>query len=158
MTLPNHQKPSTTEHRSKAWPFIPVWRLGLGHAAHPNPRQDEFGCAISVIRQRPSARPPPVQPRGDDTGRHVGAGLGRRPEISCRISASNLREIATSASWNVTYRPCRTTLAPISITLDRRWRSSPQRGHRPVLGLIGWPSPGGCRQWPRHSAPGPSTH
>ncbi len=32
-----------------------------------------------VIRQRPSARPSPVQPRSDDTRRHVGAGFGRRP-------------------------------------------------------------------------------
>ncbi len=100
--LPTAENGSTIENRSKAWPFIPVWRLGLGHAAHPSPRQGTFGCAIMVIRQWASARPPPVQPRSDDTRRHVGAGFGRRPSISRRISANNRRGIATSASWNVT--------------------------------------------------------
>ncbi len=100
--LPTAENGSAIENRSKAWPFIPVWRLGLGHAAHPSPRQDAFGCAIMVIRQWASARPPPVQPRSDDTRRHVGAGFGRRPSISRRISANNRRGIATSASWNVT--------------------------------------------------------
>ena len=56
------------------------------------------------------AERPAVRPRSDDTRRHVGAVFGRRPEISCRISANNRREIATSENWNVTWRPCRTTL------------------------------------------------
>ncbi len=32
-----------------------------------------------VIRQRPIAQPPPVQPGSDDTRRHVGSGFDRRP-------------------------------------------------------------------------------
>ena len=67
-----------------------------------------------VIRQRPSARPPLVRRLCDDPERHVGAGFGRRLSISRRISANSRRGIATSTSWNVTSRPCRTTLAPIS--------------------------------------------
>ncbi len=68
----------------------------------------------------PRARRLPVQPScSDDTGRHVGAGRGRRPSINLRISANSRRGIATSASWNVTYRPCRTTLAPILISFSR---------------------------------------
>jgi hypothetical protein len=45
--------------------------------------------------------------------RHVGAGLGRSCSISPRISANSVLGTATSASWKVTYRPWRTTLAPI---------------------------------------------
>ena len=38
---------------------------------------------------------PPVRPyRGDDMGRHVGAGCGRRASISRRISANSRRGIA----------------------------------------------------------------
>ncbi len=44
--LPVTENGSTIEHRSKAWPFILVWRLGLVHAAYQSPRQDAFGCAI----------------------------------------------------------------------------------------------------------------
>ena len=116
---PTTENGSTIEHRSKAWPLIPVWRLGLSRAAHPSPRQGAFWCEKPVIRQTPSARPPPVQPRSDDTRRHVGAGFGRRPSIIRRISANSRRGIATSASWNVTYRPWLTTLAPILISFPR---------------------------------------
>ncbi len=35
-------------------------------------------------------------------GRHVGAGFGRRPSISRRISPNSRRGIATSAIWKVT--------------------------------------------------------
>lgn len=52
---------------SKAWPFVPVWRPGSNHAAHPSSRQDAFGCAKTVIRHRPNAQLPPVQPRSHDT-------------------------------------------------------------------------------------------
>ncbi|MCZ6814518.1 MAG: tripartite tricarboxylate transporter permease, partial [Alphaproteobacteria bacterium] len=42
-----------------------------------------------------TARHPPVQPCcGDDTGRHVCAGRGRRPANSCRISANSGSGIA----------------------------------------------------------------
>jgi hypothetical protein len=45
--------------------------------------------------------------------RHVGAGFGRSCSISRRISANSVLGTATSASWNVMYRPPRTTFAPI---------------------------------------------
>ena len=95
--------------------------LGMGRSVRPRPRRDAIGCEKTVIRQSPRVRRPPVQAYcGDDTASHVGAVFGRRPSISCRISANNRRGIAISASWNVTYRPCRTTLAPILISFSRR--------------------------------------
>jgi hypothetical protein len=36
------------------------------------------------------------------------------------MSANICRDTATSASWNVTYRPWLTTLAPILISFSRR--------------------------------------
>ncbi len=60
----------------------------------------------------PRVQRPPVHCCGDDTGRHVGAGRGRRPAISCRISATSGSGIATSATLKVTYLPWRTTLIP----------------------------------------------
>ena len=100
----------------------PTTRFGvLGwRSVRPRPRRDAIGCEKTVIRQTPRVRRPPVQAYcGDDTRRHVGAGLGRRPSISCRIAANSRRGIATSVSWNVTYRPCRTTFAPILISFSR---------------------------------------
>ncbi len=92
----------------------------MRHLVHPSPRPRCIGCEKTVIRQTPRVRPPPVQACcGDDTRRHVGAGLGRRPSISCRIAANSRRGIATSASWNVMDRPCRATLAPILISFSR---------------------------------------
>ncbi len=29
------QDGNTIAYRSEAWPFIPVWRLGMGHSVHP---------------------------------------------------------------------------------------------------------------------------
>ncbi len=83
----------------------------MGRSVRPRPRQEAIGCEKTVIRQTPRVQRPPVQAYcGDDTASHVGAAFGRRPSISRRISANNRRGIAISASWNVTYRPCRTTL------------------------------------------------
>ncbi len=69
--------------------------------------------------------------------RHGGKGAGRKPSIRRSMLANRLLGIATSANWNLIYRPCRTTLAPILISLDRLCRSSPQRGQRPLLDLLG---------------------
>ena len=70
-----------------------------------------------------SARGEGTAPAGpdriDDIGRHVGAGFGRRPSISRRMSANSRRGIATPAIRKVTHRPCRTTLAPILISFSR---------------------------------------
>ena len=92
----------------------------MGRSVHPRPRHGAIGCKKTAFRQVARARRRPVQPyRSDDMGRHVGAGCGRRPSISRRISANSRRVIPTSASWNVTYRPCRTTLAPVLISFSR---------------------------------------
>ncbi len=48
---------------------------------------------------------------------------GSSRSIRRRISANRLREMATSASWNVTYRPCRTTLAPVLTAVAAQARS-----------------------------------
>jgi len=97
--LPTTENGSTIEHRSKAWPFISVWRVGRGHVVHPSPSQGAIGCEKTAVRQVPRRRPLPVQPYcGDDTKRHVGAGLGRRPSISRKIAANRLLGIATSAT------------------------------------------------------------
>ncbi len=53
-----------------------------------------------------------------------------------RIFRNGSLGTATSANWNVTLRPWLTTLAPILTGLDRRCRSSPQRGQRPVLDFL----------------------
>src|SRR5512143_2312142 len=55
----------------------------------------------------------------DSAARHVGTGLGRSCSISRRISVNSALGTATSASWKVTYRPWRTTLAPILTSLLR---------------------------------------
>ncbi len=108
----------------------------MGHSVHPRPRQGAIGREKTAVRQVARARRSPVQPyRSDDIGRHVGAGCGRRPSISRRIVANSRRGIATSASWNVTYRPCRTILAPILISFSRsvsdfRLGSPPDQRHR----------------------------
>ena len=76
----------------------------MGRSVLPRPRQSAIGCEKTAVRQVARARRPPVQPyRIDDIGRHVGAGFGRRPSISRRMSANSRREIATSAIWKVTY-------------------------------------------------------
>ncbi len=66
-----------------------------------------------------------------DALRHAGfGGGGRRSAIKPRTCANRARDTAISASWNVTYRPWRTTLAPIltsfcrSIVNDQRSASS----------------------------------
>ena len=53
---------------------------------------------------------------------HIGAALGEvaaNRRIRSRIVRYNRRGTATSASWNVMYRACRTIFAPILISLSR---------------------------------------
>ena len=45
---------------------------------------------------------------------YAGAGLRRNSSIRRGISRNRFRGAATSANWNVTYRPWRTTLTPVS--------------------------------------------
>ena len=101
----------------------------MGHSGLPRPCQSAIGCEKTAVRQVARARRPPGQPdRIDDIGRHVGAGFGRRPSISRRMSANSRRGIATPAIWKVTHRPCRTTRAPILISFSRNvgnvWNAS----------------------------------
>jgi len=48
-----------------------------------------------------------------------GSGGGRNCAINRRISANNILDTATSANWNVTYRPWQTTLVPILTSFSR---------------------------------------
>ena len=50
---------------------------------------------------------------------YAGAGLRRRSSIRLRIFRNRSLGTATSANWNVTYRPCRTTFAPILTSFSR---------------------------------------
>jgi len=50
---------------------------------------------------------------------YAGAGLRRRSSIRLRIFRNSSLGTATSANWNVTYRPCRTTFAPILTSFSR---------------------------------------
>ena len=93
---------------------------------HPRPRRGAVGCEKTAVRQVGRARRPTVQPCcGDDMGCHVGAGFGRRPSIGRRFSAIDHRGIAISASWNVTYRPCRADCGLARPALPIRTRSWP---------------------------------
>ena len=56
---------------------------------------------------------------------YAGAGLGRRSSIRLRISRNRFRGTATSANWNVTYRPWLTTLEPIFTSFSRSVVSDP---------------------------------
>jgi hypothetical protein len=51
---------------------------------------------------------------------HAGAGGARNRTISDRMSANICRDTATSALWQVTYRPWVTTFAPILISFSRK--------------------------------------
>jgi hypothetical protein len=59
-------------------------------------------CTSPVIFTLPSIAPV-----------YAGAGLGRKSSISLRIFRNKSLGTATSANWNVTYRPWLTTFAPI---------------------------------------------
>ncbi len=50
---------------------------------------------------------------------YAGTGLRRRSSIRPKIFWNKLLGTATSANWNVTYRPWRTTLAPILTSFSR---------------------------------------
>jgi hypothetical protein len=50
---------------------------------------------------------------------HGGKGAGRSPSMRRRIFRNKPLGTATSANWNVTYRPCRATFAPILMSFSR---------------------------------------
>ncbi len=92
-----------------------------------------FSCVRKAICPYfpPSRRTPPVVFTSPSISpAYAGAGLRRRSSIRRRIFRNSSLGTATSANWNVTYRPWRTTLAPIFTSLDWLCRSSPQRGQR----------------------------
>ena len=60
---------------------------------------------------------------------YAGAGLGRRSSIGARTFWNEPLGTATSANWNVTYRPMADHLGT---DLDQFF---PQRGQRPMLGF-----------------------
>ena len=64
----------------------------MGHSVLPRSCQGAIGCEKkkTVARQLPSVQRPPVQSNCcNDSGRHVGAGFGRRSSISRRVSANS---------------------------------------------------------------------
>jgi hypothetical protein len=65
----------------------------------------------------------------------VGAGGARSRAISDRVSANICRETATSAIWNVTYRPWLTTFALQKVVVCERpeWGSNGGAGQLPQL-------------------------
>ncbi len=67
---------------------------------------------------------------------YAGAGLRRRSSIKLKIFWNKLLDTATSANWNVTYRPWLTTLAPIFTNFSRSVVSD-QCSAAPVGGLSG---------------------
>ncbi len=69
-----------------------------------------------VIQTHPSCR---FHPGPSIFPAYAGTGLRRNPSTHRRISRNGFRGAATSASWNVTYRPWRTTLAPVLTGVSR---------------------------------------
>ncbi len=57
-----------------------------------------------------AASPHPTAARGNRS---------RSRSIRPRMAANSSRGTATSATWNITYRACRTTLAPILMSFSR---------------------------------------
>ncbi len=96
---------SVTLHETGVTPFwrsAPVWR--------------------AICPDFPPSRhtPPVVLPRYGFPRPTPERGLARRSSIRRRISRNRLRGTGTSANWNVTYRPCRTTLARILISFSSK--------------------------------------
>ncbi len=64
---------------------------------------------------------------------YAGAGLGRRSSIRLRIVRNSSLGTATSANWNVTYRPWLTTSAPIFTNFSRSVVSDQRYGVNTLL-------------------------
>ena len=80
-----------------------------------------WGREIEALGHQVRLMPPRyVKPYVKRTkARHGGKGAGCSPSIRRRISANRARAMATSASWNVTYRPWLTPMAPILTSFSR---------------------------------------
>ena len=90
------------------------------------PRPEGHLARFSAIQTHPSCR----FHLSIDFSAYAGTGFRRRSSIRLRIFRNSSLGTATSANWNVTYRPCRTTFAPIlisfsrSVVIDQRLASS----------------------------------
>ena len=78
---------------------------------------------------------------------YAGTGLRRRSSIRLRIFRNSSLGTATSANWNVTYRPCRTTFAPILTSFSRSVVKHIQRLASPSLGGIPANRSAGATLW-----------
>ena len=78
-----------------------------------------FGSPFGPVCRHPDAPLPSFYTRPWNSSTYTGAGLGRNSSIRRKISRNRFRGTATSVSWNVTYRPCLSTFAPIFTSLSR---------------------------------------
>ncbi len=76
--------------------------------------------AIRSFFSPPRHAPPVAFSSPSIPSAYARAVLRRNSSTSRRISRNRFRGTATSANWNVTYRPWRTTLAPILISFSRK--------------------------------------
>ncbi len=77
------------------------YRLILQESKSPDCRLKRRNASLGLHQGAPRPSPLPDLP----VTSHAGAGGARSRAISDRISANSRRGTATSASWNVTYRP-----------------------------------------------------
>ncbi len=90
--------------------------------SHPMARFWRSARDWKAIRSRspPSRRTSPaIFTLPSISSAYAGTGLRRRSSIRLRIFRNRLQGTATSANWNVTYRPWRTTLALILTSFSR---------------------------------------
>ena len=80
------------------------------------PRLEGHLPRFPAIQTHPSCR---SRSAVDVSPAYAGAGLGRRSSIRLRIIRNSSLGTATSANWKVTWRPWRTTLAPILTNFSR---------------------------------------
>ena len=75
--------------------------------------------AHSAILSSSTHTPPVDFISQSSSSTYAGTGLRRRSSIRLRIFRNSSLGTATSANWDVTYRPWRTTLAPILTSFSR---------------------------------------
>ncbi len=123
--------PSVSQMTSRFAEIIPAYHRRRNRVFSAAPTDGlifRFSCVRKAICPYfPSSRhTPPVDFTWPSIpSAYAGAGLRCRSSTRLRIFRNSSFGTATSASWNVTYRPWLTTFAPILTTLDRLCRSSP---------------------------------
>ncbi len=98
---PGERHPFGSHPMARFWRSVIAWKAIC-------PELPPFRHTPCVVFARPSISPA-----------YAGAGLRRRSSIRVRIFRNSSLGTATSANWNVTYRPWRTTFAPILTSFSR---------------------------------------